>query len=154
MTAFSVGTLVAFGGVTDEITRENVTVDATDLSVRLNDEAGFPDVGEGVQTCVGSGTPPDSVAVVGDLTVGVPADTPGGPLTVAVSLAHTEETTAATVEGSGDLTRDVFWVLDDDETLSVGGTATLQVWVRSGESTLAGTTRTAPVENDSRSYDC
>ena len=101
LTAVSVGTLIAFGGVTDEITRENVTVDATDVSVRLNDEGAVPDLGEGVQTCLASGTPPDSVAVIGDVTVAVPAEGtrnyPGeGPLTVAVSLAHTDQDIAAT----------------------------------------------------------
>jgi hypothetical protein len=159
LTAASVGTLVAFGGVTDEITRENVTVDATDVSVRLNDEGGIPDLGEGVQTCLASGTPPDSVAVIGDVTVTVPAEgtrnySGSGPVTVAVSLAHTDETTTETVEGSGEATRDIFWIIEDDETLSVGGTATLQVRVQSGDSTLAETTRTAPVENGTRSYDC
>jgi hypothetical protein len=75
-------------------------------------------------------------------------------LTVAVSLGHTEETTTANVTGSGRATRDVFWLLDDDETLSVGDTTTLQVHVREAGSTLANATRPITVENGSRSYDC
>jgi hypothetical protein len=32
VTAFSVATLMAFGGVTDEVRSENVTIEATDLT--------------------------------------------------------------------------------------------------------------------------
>lgn len=49
---------------------------------------------------------------------------------------------------------DVFWVIEDDETLSVGDTAGVRVRVREGGSTVADTTRTVPVSDDSRSYDC
>ena len=155
VTAFSVGTLVAFGGVTDEITAENVTVEETDLSVRLNDERSLPDTNGTVQTCLSSGTPGDSISVIGDVTVDVPADRGrDAEFVVAVSLAHTEETTTASVEGTGRRTADVFWLLDDDETLAVGETARLQVRVRDGGSTVASVTREVTVENGSRSYDC
>lgn len=161
MTAFSVGTLVAFGGVTDEVESENVTIEATDVSVRLNDdEGGFPESENGtVQTCLASGTPGDRISVLGNVTIDVPTeqgrDSRGErQLTVVVSLAHTEERTTDTVTGTGRATSDVFWLLDDDETLSMGDTARLQIRVREEGSTIASATRPITVENDSRSYDC
>lgn len=160
LTAFSVGTLVLFGGVTDEITSENVTVEATDLSVRLNDDIDFPDAANGtVQKCLASGTPGDSILVVGDVTVDVPADWDAGSagdprVTLVMSLAHTEETTTETVSGTGRATSRVFWVLNDDETLSAGDTVRFQVRVRADGSTVANATRAVTVQNDSRSYDC
>ncbi|WP_435346345.1 hypothetical protein [Haloarchaeobius sp. HRN-SO-5] len=157
LVAFSVGTLAAFGGLTGELASENVTVESADVTVRLNDETQFPDAGNGtVQTCLATGTPGDSIGVLGDVTLDVPRDRDTGedPLTVVVSLAHTEETTTATVEETGRVTSDVFWVLADDETLSVGDTARLQVDVRSDGSTVASTTETVVVGNGSRSYDC
>jgi hypothetical protein len=160
VTAFSVGTLVLFGGVTGDLTSENVTVAATDITVRLNDDYDFPDTGNGsVQTCLGVGTPGDSISVLGDVTVDIPAgrdpDSTGeGPLTVVVSLAHTEEATTQTVERTGNVTVDVFWLLDDDETLSVGDTTRLQIYVRAGAETLADATREVTVEEGSRSYEC
>ena len=161
MTALSAGTLVAFGGVVNEADQENVTIEATDVSVRLNDdEGGFPEGENGtVRTCLGSGTPGDSISVLVDVTVTVPAEERRGVgeerrLTVVVSLAHTEEHTADTVTGTGRATSDVFWLLDHDETLSVGDTATLQVRVREEGSTVASATRPVTVENGSRSHDC
>lgn len=158
-TAFSVGTLIAFDGVVgDDIGDGNVTVHSTDLTVRLNDEFEFPDTGgDGVQTCLGVGTPGDRINVVGAVTVHVPYEGEGSDpdsLTVLVSLAHTEETTTTTVEGTGNRTADVFWLLEDDETLSVGDTATVQIRVRDGDATLASANRSVPVVEDSRRYEC
>jgi len=79
-----------------------------------------------------------------DVPAGWNRDRAGGERpVVVVGLAHTDETTAEPVEGTGtgQVTVDVFWILDDDETLS-------------GDSTVASTTRAVTVENDSRSYDC
>lgn len=160
LTAFSVGTLVLFGGVTDESTSKNVTVEATDLSVHLNDDTDPLDAANGtVQKCLASGTPGDSILVVGDVTVDVPADWHGGSagdpqVTLVMSLAHTEETTTETVSGTGRATTRVFWVLDDDETLSAGDTAEFRVRARADDSTVANATRAVTVRNDSRSYDC
>lgn len=154
LTAFSAGTLVLFGGVTDQMTQENVTVDASDVAVRLNDEQSYPDTGDGVQTCLASGTPGDSVSVQGDVVLDVPAEMDDERLTVVVSLAHTAETTTDTVEGSGREYADVFWVFEDDETLAAGENATLEVTVSTDSETVARATRSVRVEADSRTYDC
>jgi len=160
LTAFSVGTLVLLGGVTDEITAENVTIESTDLSVKLNDEIDFPDVeDDSVQTCMGYGTPGDSISVLGDVSVRIPAertrtDARAEQLTLAVSLDHTSERTTQPLTRTGDVTTDVFWILDDDETLSVNETAQLVVSVESAESTLANRTTAIPVKNGTRTYDC
>lgn len=155
LTAFSVGTLVVFGGVTEQIAGGNVTVESTEFTVRLNDEIEYPDTGTGtVQRCLASGTPGDRIAVVGNVTLDVPPKEDEQRLTVEVSLVHTAETTTNSVEGSGRETSDVFWLLDDDETLEVGGEATVEVHVRDEEGTVANTTRTVTVEEGSRSYDC
>ena len=160
LSAFTAGTLVAFGGVTDEITRENVTVEATDLTVSLNDEGEFPDAGTGtVQTCLASGTPGDRISVLGDVTVGIPTEgyrdaAERGELTVAVSLAHTAENTTMAVTRTGRTTSDVFWMFDDDETLSVGDTASVQVRVRAAGETVADAIHSVTVEDGLRSYDC
>ena len=155
VTAFSLGTLALFGGVTDEITDENVTVETEDLSVRLNDEQSLPD-GEGVQTCLASGTPGDHVGVFGSVRVDVPADHPAtraGELTVAVALAPPDETTRGTVESTGG-THDLFWLFEDDETLSAGDTAEVRIRVLSEGDPVATATREVVVEADSRRYDC
>jgi len=154
LTAVGAVTLLVFGGVADE----SPTIESTDLTVRLNDDVDFPET-DGVATCTAVGTPGDSVSVLGDVTVDVPADSDRGRvgdrrLTVVVSLAHTEENTTATVSGTGRETADVFWIFEDDETLSVGDTERLRVRLRSEASTLAETTRTVTVENGSRTYDC
>jgi hypothetical protein len=160
LTAFSAGTLLLFGGVTDQITDDNVTVESADLTVSLTDELRIPETDDsGVQTCLGSGTPGDSISVLGDVTVDIPAEfrqkaTSDGELRVAVSLAHTTETTTQRLDGTGQRTTDVFWVLEDDETLAVGETATVEVRVHSGDKTVASTTRSATVENGTRTYDC
>jgi hypothetical protein len=158
VTAFSVGTLALFGGVTDDLTGGNVTVAETDLTVRLNDEFDLPDTNGSVETCFASGTPGDSVAVTGDVTLDVPAEWGGRsderrPV-LAVSLEHTGEETTERVERTGRVTTDVFWVLDDDESLAVGETARVQIRVRAGGSTVATANRTVTVRNGSRSYDC
>ncbi|NHN60268.1 MULTISPECIES: hypothetical protein [Halorussus] len=160
LTAFSAGTLALFGGVTDEMTGENVTVEAVDLTVRLNDDGTIPDVGNGtVQTCLASGTPGDRISVLGDVTVAVPVEgyedaVDDRRLRVVVRLAPTGETVVKSVEHTGRTTHDVFRVLEDDETLSVGDAARVDVRVRTDESVLADATREVTVENGSRSYDC
>lgn len=160
VTLFSVGTLAVFGGITDETAGENVTIESTDVTVRLNDETSYPDdATESVQTCLASGTPGDSISVLGDVVVAVPPERDResdaeGDLTIVVSLAHTDETTTERIEASGTETMDVFWILEDDETLAVGDTAQLQVRVRTETSTVSSVTRLVPVRNGTRSFDC
>jgi hypothetical protein len=155
VTAFSVGTLLLFAPLTDQLRTENVTVETTELTVRLNDEQSYPESEDGgVQTCFASGTPGDSISVTGSVSVDIPSvERPPDGATVRVSMAHTEANTSGDVEPTGG-TFDVFWLLDDDETLAVGDTATLDIRVRGGGETLATATRSVVVENDSRSYDC
>ena len=158
LTALSSGTVLLFGGGFDDGASETVTVESTDLTVRLNDGVDYPDATNGsVQTCVAVGTPGDSVSVLGDVTVDVPPErglAGDRHLTVAVSLGHTDATDTGTIEGPGTVTRDVFWVFADDETLSVGDTARLQIRVRSEGETVANATREVTVENGTRSFDC
>ena len=158
LTAISVGTLVAFGGVTDNASSENVTVASADLTVRLNDERDLPDTNGTVETCLASGTPSDSVTVLGDVTVDIPAEaenvSSGDRVRVLVSLAHTDETTARSITERGRTTSDVFWVFEDDETLAVGDTATVQIRVQADDATVANATRRTSVLNGSRSFDC
>lgn len=160
LTVFSVGTLAMFGGVVDDGTSENVTVEEIDLTVALNDEMSFPDSENGtVQTCMASGTPGDTISAQGAVTVRIPPDSErrygdDAQGTVEVSLEHTREKTTDTIEGPGRETIDVFWLLDDDETLSVGDTATIQVRVRMDETTVATANQSVTVEEGTRTYDC
>jgi hypothetical protein len=159
VTAFSVGTLIVLGGAVAPPSGENVAVESVDLAVRLNDADGFPSVGNGtVVACLGAGTPRDSVSVIGDVTVEVP---PGGPpghrgerLLVDVTLDDTGERTARSIEETGRVTTGVFWILEDDETLSVGEPTRLRIRVRAEGETIAETGRTVTVENGTRTYDC
>jgi hypothetical protein len=154
LTAFSAGTLVLFDSPADETSAE-VSVERVDLSVGLNDETDLPDADSGtVLTCLSSGTPGDAVSVVGDVVVEVPPDPGHDRLRLVVSLAHTDATTTTPLDDTGTVTASVFWLLDDDETLSPGGTATVQLRVRGDDGTLATATRQRPVEPDSRSHDC
>jgi hypothetical protein len=153
VTAFSAGTLALFGGVTDEAAGEEIAVESTELTVRLNDEITVPDTNGTVQTCVASGTPGDRILVRGEVGVQVPNDREQPPELV-VSLAHTEASTTSRIERTGRVEHSVFWLLEDDETLSVGDTAQVEISVRSGGSTVASTTRAVTVEEASRSYDC
>jgi hypothetical protein len=156
LTAFSVGTLVAFGGVTDEMTSEEASVESAEFTVRLNDEIQLPDTGEdGVQTCLASGTPGDRISVVGEVTTVVPSGVVReNDVVVEVSLGHTNETMTTAVGRSGEATHDVFWLLEDDETLSVGETADVQVRILASDSVAATATRSVTVEEGTRTYDC
>lgn len=58
LTAFSVGTLVLFAPVTDQINPDDPTVEATNVSIHLSDEISMPDIENGtVGRCISSGTP-------------------------------------------------------------------------------------------------
>lgn len=160
VTAFSVGTIVVLGGGLVQPDDGPVTVEDVDVSVTLNDEIEYPPGANGtVQKCVASGPPGDSVLVRGAVVVDVPVEdrwaaSGDRQVAVTVSLAHTDETTTETVTGPGRITRDVFWLLEDDETLSVNGTATVQVRVKESGSTVANATETVPVREGTRHYEC
>jgi hypothetical protein len=153
VTAASLGTVVVLGGVTDTKSDENITVSGADLSIRLNDDTDFPDTGGTVETCLGSGTPGDHLSVLGEVTVRIPPERSGGARAVILQLDQAERT-VGTIEEQGSVTKDVFWVLADDETFSVGDTATVEIRVRERDGTVASRTLSVPVENGSRSYDC
>ena len=73
VTLLSVATIATAGLVLDTPDDEEVaTVESVDLTLRLNDEQDLPDTNGTVQTCIASGTPGDSISVVGDVTVDVP----------------------------------------------------------------------------------
>lgn len=160
VSALSVGTVAMMGGVADDPASETVTVEEIDLTVGLNDEASYPEGTNGtVQTCLASGTPGDSVSVLGDVVVDVPESDDGGRFSerqvrVTVNLTDMSETTSETVTGTGELYSDVFWLIEDDETLAINDTATLRVTVHDGDSLVANATETVTVEEDSRTYDC
>ncbi|WP_372480220.1 hypothetical protein ACAH01_03285 [Halomicrobium sp. HM KBTZ05] len=153
VTALVLGALALVSGVTDQPPEENVTVDASEVRVTLNDELTLPS-GDGVQTCVSTGPPPDSVGVVGPLSVDVPSGYGPGPFEVNVSLGHRDESTTHTLEETGVERVLLSWTVEDTETLAVGDDARLQIRVRSEGASLLDTTRRLPVENGTRSYDC
>jgi hypothetical protein len=75
LTAFSVGTLMLFAPVTDQINPDEVTVEASNVSVHLNDEITMPDAENGtVATCIASGTPGDHLSVRADLLIETPLE--------------------------------------------------------------------------------
>lgn len=159
VTACSLGTIAVLGDDIDRSDGGNVTVEEIDVAVALNDDFDYPEGERGaVQTCLASGTPGDSVSVLGGVVVDIPPEngwsTDDRRLAVTVSLAYTNESTSGTVTGPGRDTHDVFWVLDDDETLEVGDTETVQVRVEAAGSTVASATESVTVQNDSRTYDC
>lgn len=153
VTALALGALALVSGVADQPPEENVTVDASEVRVTLNDERSVPP-GDGVQECVAAGTPGDSVGVFGRLHVDIPSGYGPGPFEVNVSLGHRAESTSHTLEETGVERVLLFWTVEDTETLSVGDDARLQIRVRSEEASLLDTTRRLPVENGTRSYDC
>jgi len=130
---------------------DSATVEEIDVTVRLNDEFTPPEgsAETGVQRCIAVGTPPDSLGITGQVRVYAPDDA-----AVVVSLAHADESTVDPVEDAGSHESRVFWLLEDDESLSVGETATVQVRVRSGGETLAAANRTVPVKEGTQTYDC
>ncbi|QLD90812.1 hypothetical protein HWV07_17890 [Natronomonas salina] len=160
VSALSVGTIAMMGGVADDPASENVTVEDIDLAVSLNDEASYPEGANGtVQTCFASGTPGDSVSVLGDVILDVPESDGRGrsserQLRVTVNLTEMSETTAQTETGTGTVHSDVFWLIDDDETLAVGDTVTLHVTVHDERGRVATATDNVVVQGDSRTYDC
>jgi hypothetical protein len=156
LTAFSVGTLVLFAPVTDQINPDEPTVEASNVSVHLNDEITIPDMeNDTVTTCVASGTPGDHLTVRADILVETPME--GGddsPYDIEVSIGDDSKTTTEPIQQTGRERVDIFWVVRDDESLTVGGTADIHVRLRESGTVVATTTRSVTVEKGRRSYDC
>jgi hypothetical protein len=154
VTAASLGTIAVLGGPTLTQSDGNVTVHDVDLSIRLNDDVTIPDTDGTVNGCLGSGTPGDHLSVRGEVTVSIPAARSDAAQAVVLQLNGSMNRTVATIERAGNVTNDVFWVLEDDETFSVGDNTTVEVRVQEQGTTVASRTLSVPVENGSRSYDC
>jgi hypothetical protein len=116
----------------------------------------MPDIENGtVATCIASGTPGDHLTVRADVLVETPMeDGDGSPYDVEVSLGNDSRTTTEPVQQTGRGRVDVFWVVRDDESLSVGDTAEIKFRLRDAGSVVATATRAVTVEKASRSYDC
>lgn len=156
VTAFSVGTLVLFAPVTDQINPDEATVEASNVSVHLNDEITMPDIENGtVATCIASGTPGDHLTVRADILVETPMeDGDDSPYDIEVSIGNDSRTTTEPVQQTGRERIDVFWVVRDDESFSVGDTADIHIRLRDSDSVVATATRAVTVEKAHRSYDC
>lgn len=146
--------LYVAGGLPAEQAPDHATVEAVDLDLRLNDEMDWPDGPNGtVRSCLASGTPGDRVGVYGEVSVHLPTDIETDPH-LAIELSDLARTRTVTLADRGQITHDVFWLLEDDETVSVGDWTTVVISIRSSEETLASTNRSVIVENDSRTYEC
>lgn len=153
ITVFSLGSIAVLGGMTGLDSDGNVTITETDLALDLNENTDIPDTNGSVETCIGSGPLPGHLSVTGEITADIPA---GGdtPREVVLRVNDTENRTVETIESEGEVTVDVFWSRDADGTLSVGDTASVDIWVVEQGTAVASTTTSVPVENGSRSYDC
>jgi len=154
ITAASLGTIVVLGGVTDTQSNGNITVSDVNLSLRLNDDTSFPDTNGTVETCLGSGTPGDHLSVLGEITVRIPPAQNDNTHAVVLELNQTWNRTVGTIEDEGSVTKDVFWLLEDDETLSVGDTTSVEIHVQERGTTAVSRGLSMSIENGSRSYDC
>jgi hypothetical protein len=156
VTLLSVATVATAGLVLDTPDDETATVETVDLTLRLNDDVEFPDTNGTVRSCMASGTPGDSISVLGDVTVEVPPDVSqrGRALTLGLTVTETGQRTAYEVDESGTVTTDVFWLAEDDETLAVGDTVRLRIELRRGDALLANATERLPVQEGDRRYDC
>lgn len=145
--------LLVFGGGIDSVGYDEVSIDAADVSVLLNDEHTYPEEANGsVQTCFASGPPGDSISVRGDVDLTVPASEES--LLLSVSLAHTSEEWTHRVSRAGDISVDVLWVFEDDEQLEVGETIPVEIRLSDEDTTVANRTADLVVANGSRTYDC
>ena len=147
------------GGLPGETPGENATVETDDLDLRLNDEFDPPSTNGTVQSCMASGTPGDSVSLLGDVLVTMPVDRRPDPGAadprVVFTLAALDATRTERVDPEGTTDVSLFWILEDDETLSVGEETTLAVRVETAEGErLLETTRSLTVREGERTYDC
>lgn len=156
LTAFSVGTLVLFAPITDQINPDDATVEATNVSVHLNDEITVPDIeNDTVATCIASGTPGDHLTVRADILVETPMeDGEDSDYVVEVSIDEGSQATTKPVQHTGRERVNVFWVVRDDESLSAGENADIHVRLRESGAVVDNTTRVIIVKKGKRSYDC
>ncbi len=155
VTAFSVGTLVLFAPLTDQMSPDESTVEVANVSVHLNDEIEMPDVeSDTVVTCTSSGTPGDHLAVRAHVVVETPLEGDEPEYDVEVSLGGGSATTTEPVRRTGRERVNVFWVVRDDEALSVGETAEVRVRLRKSGTVVASASRAVTVAEARRSYDC
>lgn len=155
--------VVVLGGPTQELpgaaTEDNVTVAVDGVDLRLNDELDLPPTNGSVETCVASGTPGDSVSLLGDVIVTIPPDrlpdVGESDPRVVFTLEALDATRRDRIDPAGATSLDLFWILDDDETLSVGAETTLTIRVETADGEpLRETTRTLTVRDGERTYDC
>lgn len=73
---------------------------------------------------------------------------------VELSIDNSSKTTTEPVQQTGQERVNVFWVVRDDESLTVGETADIHVRLRESGAVVANSTWTVTVEKGSRSYDC
>lgn len=153
ITAFSLGSIAVLGGMAGLDSDGNVTITNADLSLQLNENTDIPDTNGSVETCLGSGTLPGHLGVRGEIMVDIPSGIDSAQ-EVVLRVNDTQNHTVETIEGQGAVTMDVFWQREADGTLSVGDPAAVDIWIVEQGTVVASTTRSVPVENGSRSYDC
>jgi hypothetical protein len=156
VTVFSVGTLVLFAPVTDQINPDEATIEVTNVSVQLNDDITIPEGDNGtVQECVSSGIPGDHLAVRADVSITTPLEeSDDSPYDLEVVVRDSAQRTTESIEQTGREQTDLFWVVSDDESLSVGETAEMRFRLRKSGTVVDNVTRIATVQNGTRSYDC
>jgi hypothetical protein len=156
VTAFSVGTLVLFAPVMDQINPDEATIEVTNVSIQLNDNITIPEGGNGtVQECVSSGIPGDHLAVRADISITTPMEeSDDSPYDFDVVVLDSAQRTTESIDQTGRDQADLFWVVSDDESLSVGETAEVQFRLRKSGTVVDNVTRVVTVQNGTRSYDC
>lgn len=148
--------MVLFAPVTDQINPDEATVEASNVSVHLNDEITIPDMEDDtVATCIASGTPGDHLTIRADILVETPMeDGDDSPYDVEVSIGNDSKTTTEPIQQTGRERVDIFWVARDDESLSVGDTADIRIRLRESGTVVDTATRAVTVTKGRRSYDC
>jgi hypothetical protein len=63
-------------------------------------------------------------------------------------------TTTEPIQPTGRERVDLFWVVRDDESLSVGDAADIHIRLRESDTVVDTATRTVTVKKDRRSYNC
>ncbi|MFC7228775.1 hypothetical protein N0B31_15300 [Salinirubellus salinus] len=151
------------GGPTDGLpggtAADEASVATDDLDLRLNDEFSPPSTNGTVQTCIASGTPGDSVSLLGDALVTLPQERGlelgAADARVVFTLRALDATRTERVDPEGTTDVSLFWILEDDETLSVGEETTLGIRVEMADGELLlETSRTLTVREGTRRYDC
>jgi hypothetical protein len=125
------------------------TIESLSLDLALNDEFAddYPDAGNGTVTCTSVGPPADTVQVRLDATVADNGEGGSEPAVyvVAVRVGDREGTTDVRVPSGGRESVRTLLLIEDDETVTAGETATVSVALRREGETDDSTTRTVPV---------